>query len=584
MCGLYANISVAQLDSNNHVESGIIGTLLERGPDAAGVYKDDQLLMVHTLLSLTGVPEKSIQPIFDDRYVFVFNGEIFNYRELANIYLKVSVNDDTSDGQILFKLLRKYGHKIIDKLDGQFAFIYWDKLKQKGLAARDFFGQKPLYYRENTYGIEFASIIKTLHFTDHLRSEINLNQLASIGKNFVCEPGETIYPNIKELHPGTIYQISLSSNVVNLESLRRVWPNYWSENSDIDYSPEEFNKNFQNAVNSIKSNLHKPSIFFSGGLDSTAVASICRVDNDIRLYSLALSGDHSDESQKQQSISKQLGIPINSIDLNTEQYVNELEIAVDNSSTISSRLGFVGINHLCRSVNKDGRRLVYTGEGADEVLYGYDLFYENYLVERIHKLDFDDFSRLYQRVNAFSKESHNEFFEKLAYASFKKRADKKSFQSTKSSRNGISNLLLSLFGLDTSLLENADSTWESYLCSRVGRKRLSRVESAKVSEVYGLLQHLLTIQGDHMSAANSIETRTPFLNKSFVDLCGKIKVNSFFEDWNSEKKFLKNQIDDYFLVKKIGQKFPYRGKDPLSILSYLNLYLKYWGILSGKAL
>ena len=105
--------------------------------------------------------------------------------------------------------------------------------------------------------------------------------------------------------------------------------------------------------------------------------------------------------------------------------------------------------------------------------------------------------------------------------------------------------------------------------SKVGNLEISRLQKARIAEIYGLLQHLLTVQGDHMSAGNSIETRTPFLNKDFVYLCNSIEPNFYFQDWFNEKKFLKNRFTDKSILKLIGQKFPFRGKDPISVLNFL---------------
>ena len=112
--------------------------------------------------------------------------------------------------------------------------------------------------------------------------------------------------------------------------------------------------------------------------------------------------------------------------------------------------------------------MAYTGEGADEILFGYDLFFENVLIEKINKIDFSNFAKLYRRINSYSKDAENSLFTKLAYANFKKRVDLNSFQDTKNSRNGLSNLLVNLFGLDKNLPKEVDARWEDYQNLRLG--------------------------------------------------------------------------------------------------------------------
>ena len=141
-------------------------------------------------------------------------------------HLGIASKEIKSDSDILFKLLNKFGERVISELDGQFALIFWNKKNRTGFAARDFFGQKPLYYRKNMAGIEFASLIKTLHLTSSSHSEIDINQMASIGKNFVCEPGKTFFTGIKEIPPGSIYKIISTDNGVSLKFSQKIWGDF----------------------------------------------------------------------------------------------------------------------------------------------------------------------------------------------------------------------------------------------------------------------------------------------------------------------------------------------------------------------
>ena len=109
---------------------------------------------------LTGEVKDSIQPIVNEDHVLVFNGEIFNYRELASNHLGIASKEIKSDSDILFKLLNKFGERVISELDGQFALIFWNKKNRTGFAARDFLARNPLLPK-NMAGIEFASLIKT---------------------------------------------------------------------------------------------------------------------------------------------------------------------------------------------------------------------------------------------------------------------------------------------------------------------------------------------------------------------------------------------------------------------------------------
>ncbi len=165
MCGI---VGILQRRGDRSVDQALLAvmrnTLQRRGPDDAGMYCQGPIGLGHQRLSILDVSQAGHQPMStpDGRYTIVFNGEIYNYQQLAKQYLRdVSLVSD-SDTEVLLHLLARHGESILPKLRGMFAFALWDTQTQTLLLARDPFGKKPLYYHLSEQLFLFASELKAL--------------------------------------------------------------------------------------------------------------------------------------------------------------------------------------------------------------------------------------------------------------------------------------------------------------------------------------------------------------------------------------------------------------------------------------
>ena len=178
--------------------------------------------------------ESGNQPMFsdDNRFIIIFNGEIYNYLELRQDLVQEGNHFKTySDTEVLLKILIKYGVQGIKKLNGMFAFIFYDKLKNKWIAARDHFGIKPLYYSQINDQLIFSSEIKSILEHPDIKAEINLKGLQQYLAFQFCLEENTLFKNIFRVDPGCV--LTGEGSIINKID------NYWELNYDIDHTNKE---------------------------------------------------------------------------------------------------------------------------------------------------------------------------------------------------------------------------------------------------------------------------------------------------------------------------------------------------------
>jgi len=247
--------------------------LLHRGPDGGAVWTADGVGLGHRRLSILDLSEAGRQPMAteDGRYVLVFNGEIFNYRELR-VQLKGKGHEfvSRSDSEVLLRACVEWGDDVVDHLTGQFAFALWDNRERRLLLARDHLGIKPLYYAEHADVLYFASeakaIAAVLPETRALREDLLPQYLA-----FLWVPGEeTLFRGIRKLLPGTVAVFERGTL-----RTRRYWDpvEKWHASKQTHNSPEERDEEFRTLLRaSVRSQLASDvplGLLLSGGIDST---------------------------------------------------------------------------------------------------------------------------------------------------------------------------------------------------------------------------------------------------------------------------------------------------------------------------
>ncbi|MBR4255341.1 MAG: asparagine synthase (glutamine-hydrolyzing) [Lentisphaeria bacterium] len=278
----------------------LCGTMRQRGPDAHGIYVDGAFGLAHTRLSVIDL-DGGAQPMHggNGRYTLVFNGEIFNFRELRHKLEQAGEAFQTkSDTEVLLKLLIREGEKCLPRLNGFFAFAFYDAAENSVLLARDYHGVKPLFYFHLPTGeFAFASRFGTLTLCPSCPDAISLQALADyLAFQYIPAP-DTIREDVKKLRPGTAVEFRLGTGAVR----------------EIDWGAqvriEPTNISYENACATVRELLSEAvkrrlvadvplGVFLSGGLDSAIVAALAAKHSTAPLecFSIGFDDPRYDES------------------------------------------------------------------------------------------------------------------------------------------------------------------------------------------------------------------------------------------------------------------------------------------------
>jgi len=504
MCGIFGIINKLDLIG----DMSFAELMKHRGPDAFGSWKNENVLFEHKRLSIIDLSTAANQPFIKiPGYVLVYNGEIFNFMELRN-QLKLEFNFAThSDTEVLYYFLVKYRVKELNKLNGMFAFAFYDFKKQKVYLVRDRYGIKPLYYYKGKDFLIFSSEQKSIYAA--LKNvQINQQYLPEYLAYKYIAGKNTLVKDVYELEPGRFIEYDIESNTMKECK--------WYEMSEMRQADTD------NLVDTVE-NCLKDSVVrrlisdvpvglqLSGGIDSSIIAKIVADTNPGRLrsYSIGFPESIFDESAYAFKIASLLGVEHTAIDFTLEDFLNIWELATYHNDEPINHPHSLPIFKLTRVAAKDVTVLL-SGEGADEVFLGY----EHYKTTLADNISAQDLVRYY-RFN---------------------------------SDDSVIRML------DHGLSLNGDM--EDYRFRLLGSKLEGKI-------TYDLNTHLNTLLNriDKMSMANSMEIRIPFLDYRLVSLGFREKKENLLSD-QFRKKPLMDLYERYFKDglssrRKVGFRVPF---------------------------
>lgn len=376
MCGLfgfYLKRPLTDTDINEGVK--ILNLISHRGPDSTNYYFDRSkgIFLGHTRLSILDLSENNNQPFIKNNNVLIYNGEIYNYKEIKNNYLsKNTLYKTKGDTEVLFELLEKNDFNNLNLIDGMFAFAY---LKEDKLyLSRDIYGEKPLYYYQNNNGIYFSSeqktIIKICKLEKNLEDK-NINEFLNFGYNF-----KNKFYDINEIKNGSILKINngLIKNNYRFSNIPNLNKNTKFRNIkelNIKYIKELL-------INSLQNRLYSDiplGLLLSSGNDSILIACLLKkeLNYDIKTVTYSFDDKNYDEYgfvQQFCKFNKIENFKITNNYMNKNDYRKLIDIYdVPNDN-------FTAFNILKISkVMKKYFSVALTGLGADEIFYGYNKHY-----------------------------------------------------------------------------------------------------------------------------------------------------------------------------------------------------------------
>lgn len=384
MCGItgiFAFNEVGRFFSINVAKSN--ATLSRRGPDYANLYTDDRVHLGHSRLSIIDLDYRANQPMQDEsqRYVIVYNGEIFNYRALRQQLQAQGVSFfSESDTEVLLKLYIRYGADCLAQLNGFFAFAIYDRQAQSLFLARDRFGVKPLLYYMDEDKFLFASEMKAL-LSYGLEKQIdNDSLLFYLQLNYIPAP-HTILQNVWKVMPG--HWLLVKKRVLENKAFYQVpIPKSTTLVSPTSYAEQcqQLYTLLQDAVQSRLVADVPVGTFLSGGLDSAIVTALAAQSlPDLKTFTIRIKDNQFlDESPYAQWVADQYKTNHTVLETSSEAMLQQVMEALDYLDEPFADSSALAVYHLCKQANQHVK-VALSGDGADEVFGGYQKHYAEYL-------------------------------------------------------------------------------------------------------------------------------------------------------------------------------------------------------------
>lgn len=360
-----------------------------RGPDHTGIKEFDvsselKLTLGHVRLSILDLDARSNQPfVYNENISIVFNGEVYNYKELKSQYLSDVTLRTTSDTEVICAMYEKFGADCVNYLNGMFAYVIYDSKNKVLVGARDRLGKKPFYYWHSSQGLEFASQLKVIQYGHHFEVD-ELSRQFYVLQGYIPDP-YCILKGVRKLRAGQQLIYHLENNQLEI-------CNYWNifDNTCGFTVPKSFDEAKETVrdllFDSVKKRLRADvpvGIFLSGGIDSSLTSAIVsKINHNICAYTIGFDNARYDESQYAKNVAKSLGIPIKvSMCVGEDQqqifddYINYFDEPFCDPSMIPSSL-------VAQKAREDVT-VVLGGDGGDELFFGYEKY--EYIMARLRQ-------------------------------------------------------------------------------------------------------------------------------------------------------------------------------------------------------
>lgn len=522
MCGIVGFTNF--IDDSNKVIGEMMDKIRHRGPDAEGKYVDENIALGHRRLSIIDVSSSGDQPIFneDGSMVIIFNGEIYNYREIREKLIGAGhIFKTNTDTEVLLHGYEEYGEKLLDMLRGMFAFVIWDKNKKELFGARDFFGIKPMYYAIMGKTLMFGSEIKSFLAHPHFKKELNTTALENYLTFQYSPTKETFFKNVYKLLPAHYFRYKDGKMQIK---------RYWDVNFNADGKPNldewvnRISDTFRNSVEAHKIADVEVGSFLSSGVDSSYVAAVADVDKTFTV------GFGSDEKYNEIGWAKNFSKAINKENtskvITPEEYWGSLEKIQYHMDEPLADPSAVALYFVC-NIASDKLKVVLSGEGADEIFGGYNVYS-------------DPNGTLYDKIPMSIRHGIGSIAEKLP------------------AKRGVNFFVRKGKTVEERFIGNA------YMFTPEQRKELLKIQTEApapteitkhyfsrvknqddVTKMQYLDLHMwmagdILLKADKMSMANSLELRVPFLDKEIMALAEKIptKYRVTHDKGTSETKYI----------------------------------------------
>lgn len=389
MCGLSGIIRKNGLrDGDIAAIQNTLKALNLRGPDCQEYFADDKVALGHARLSILDISTAGKQPMADEseRYVIVFNGEIFNYQELATQYLsdKNIQFRSTSDTEVILYLYRYYGAKFVNWLNGFFALAIYDMQEGTVFIARDRYGIKPLYFYEDDEQVLFASEMKAI-LAFNINKEIDTEALhAYLQLNYIPSP-KTIFRQVSKVGPGT--QMLISAQGIKTERYYSL-PKAGENRDSSTYTYEQACDRLKELLDaSVKRRLISDvplGAFLSGGIDSSVIVALAAKHSPhINTFSIGYKDEpYFDETKYAELVAKKFNTNHTTFSLTNNDLYSHLFDILDYIDEPFADSSAIAVYILCKQTRQKVT-VALSGDGADEMFAGYNKHLAEYRLRNL---------------------------------------------------------------------------------------------------------------------------------------------------------------------------------------------------------
>lgn len=555
MCSICGIVDFARNNIDKEVLVAMSDRMLLRGPDFGDVFIDGYVGLAHRRLSIIDL-ETGNQPMAIDNgnIVIVFNGEVYNYKEIRNQLNREGVVFYTkSDTEVVIKAYQYYGiDRCLDLLEGMFAFAIYDKKERKIFLARDRFGEKPLFYYQDGARFFFASELKA--FEPSLK-KFGLDKTAfNLFLTVLYIPAPyTIYREVKKLEPGCYMIISVDGDISHHQ--------YY----DISDLKLDCSDNYVTAKSRLRSYVEKAvssrmitdvpiGAFLSGGIDSSIVCALMnRFSNlPINTYSIGFEEKDYDESDRAQLMAQYIGANHTQFTLHYADVLKDLDDIVLYYDEPYGGSSAIPSYYVAKLASKDVK-VVLTGDCADELFGGYEKYLARYYGGKYNKIpsllrksfelaikhipynsQTNNFLRKVHKVIHFSRYSGFDLYYNLLC-------------------NGFDDNCRKLLIKDSMYIDTKQIYQRWYQMVEPGRTDLQKEQLMDVKIV---LEGQMFVKVDRACMHNSLENRAPFIDRQVAEYALSLADN-YKIDGHQKKKILKDAFKDILPPEVLG--FSKRG-------------------------
>ncbi|MCM8813986.1 MAG: asparagine synthase (glutamine-hydrolyzing) [Candidatus Omnitrophica bacterium] len=525
--------------------------LRHRGPEGAGLYVDSQVGLGHARLSIIDLAGGD-QPIYnEDKSIWtVYNGEIFNYPELReDLIAKGHCFATHTDTEVIVHLYEEKGLDFVRALNGQFALAIWDKNRRRLVLCRDRVGICPLYFTRVDGALLFASEAKALFMDTRVSRSIDPQGLNQLFTFWSTVPPQTVFQGIQELAPAHLMVVEAGS----VHPPQRYWQLNFDQNRHdpdrtVDSYAEEFLALLKDAIK-IRLRADVPvAAYLSGGIDSSFITALIKkyFNNQLETFSVAFSDKDYDESPYQQEAAHFFQTKHHEIRCGYADIGATMEQVVWHAEMPMVRTAPAPLFLLSGLVRQNNIKVVLTGEGADEILAGYDLFREMKIRRFWARQPESKFRpgllrRLYHYLPNWPKRVSG--YLELYYKKNLRETDKLYYSHVP--KWTTTEHIKSFFSESWQQQITGSPLAEIMQTMPGDFSHWQHLSQAQYLEMSTLLSgYLLSAQGDRMLMAHSVEGRFPFLDHRVMEFCAtippRLRLNGM-----KEKYLLKQAARDF---------------------------------------